>query len=46
MPIEALSRFKVKTYDLLIIDIWLPQMDGFELYGKMKEIDNEVKCVS
>jgi DNA-binding response OmpR family regulator len=42
-PIEALSRFKVKTYDLLIIDIRLPQMDGFELYDKMKEIDNEVK---
>ena len=21
-PIEALSRFKVKTYDLLIIDMW------------------------
>jgi DNA-binding response OmpR family regulator len=33
-PIEALSRFKVKTYDLLIIDIRLPQMDGFELYDK------------
>jgi DNA-binding response OmpR family regulator len=42
-PIEALSRFKVKTYDLLIIDIRLPQMDGFELYDKMKEMDNEVK---
>jgi DNA-binding NtrC family response regulator len=42
-PIEALSRFKVKTYDLQIIDIRLPQMDGFELYDKMKEIDNKVK---
>jgi DNA-binding response OmpR family regulator len=45
-PIEALSRFKVKTYDLLIIDIRLPQMDGFELYDKMKEMDNEVKMCS
>jgi DNA-binding response OmpR family regulator len=42
-PVEALSKFKVNTYDLLIIDIRLPQMDGFELYDKMKEIDNEVK---
>jgi DNA-binding NtrC family response regulator len=41
--IEALSRFKVKTYDLLIIDIRLPQTEGFELYDKMNEIDNEVK---
>ena len=39
-PIEALSRFKVKTYDLLIIDTRLPQINGFELYDKMKEIDN------
>ena len=27
-PIEALSRFKVKTYDLLIIDIRLPGWTG------------------
>ena len=38
-----LSRFRVKTYDLLIIDIMLPRMDGFELYDKMKEIDNKIK---
>jgi len=42
-PIEALSNFKASLYDLLIIDIRLPKMDGFELYDKMKEIDNKVK---
>ena len=42
-PIQALSRFKVNTYDLLVIDIRLPNMDGFELYDKLKEIDNKVK---
>jgi CheY-like chemotaxis protein len=42
-PIQALSRFKENMYDLLIIDIRLPNMDGFELYDKMKEIDNKVK---
>jgi len=42
-PLQALSRFKENTYDLLIIDIRLPNMDGFELYDKMKEIDNKVK---
>src|SRR5918994_6055975 len=42
-PEEALSNFKTGLYDCLIIDIRLPKMDGFELYDKMKEIDNEVK---
>jgi two-component system, OmpR family, response regulator ChvI len=42
-PEEALSNFKNDLYDCLIIDIRLPKMDGFELYDKMKEIDNKVK---
>jgi two-component system, OmpR family, response regulator ChvI len=42
-PEEALSNFKSGLYDCLIIDIRLPKMDGFELYDKMKAIDNKVK---
>src|SRR5919109_4752829 len=42
-PEEALSNFKNGLYDCLIIDIRLPKMDGFELYDKMKAIDNKVK---
>jgi FixJ family two-component response regulator len=30
-------------YDCLIIDIRMPKMDGFQLYDKMKDIDNKVK---
>lgn len=30
-------------YDLLILDIVIPQMDGFKLYREIKEIDNRVK---
>ena len=30
-------------YDCLIIDIRLPKMDGFELYDRMKAIDDKVK---
>jgi two-component system, OmpR family, response regulator ChvI len=40
---ETLSNFKNGLYDFLIIDIRLPKMDGFELYDKMKAIDNKVK---
>jgi DNA-binding response OmpR family regulator len=42
-PEEALSNFRTGLYDFLIIDIRMPKMDGFELYDKMKEIDDKVK---
>ena len=39
----ALSKFKPDYYDLLLIDIKMPKIDGFELYVKINEIDNKVK---
>ena len=42
-PILALSNFKPRLYDLLILDIKMPKMSGLELYQKMKEIDSNVK---
>ena len=40
---EALSNFKPAYYDLVILDIKMPKMDGFELYEKIKKKDGEVK---
>jgi len=42
-PILALKNFQAGSYDLLIIDIDMPQMSGFDLYEKIREIDNKVK---
>jgi CheY-like chemotaxis protein len=42
-PLKALESFKPGQYDLVILDIIMPQMVGFEVYEKMKEIDNKVK---
>jgi DNA-binding response OmpR family regulator len=39
----ALSKFKPGVYELLIFDIKMPDMDGFDLYKKIKELDNNVK---
>ena len=42
-PILALKNFKEGSYDLLIIDIVMPEMDGFSLYEEIRKIDNKVK---
>jgi DNA-binding response OmpR family regulator len=42
-PLLFLKNFKAGSYDLLIIDIIMPQMDGFYLYEEIRKIDNKVK---
>jgi len=42
-PILALKNFKAGSYDLLLLDIKMPEMDGFHLYREMKKIDDSVK---
>jgi CheY-like chemotaxis protein len=40
----ALSMFKAgNKYDLLILDIKMPDMNGFDLYEELRKIDNKVK---
>ena len=40
---EALSNFRPNYYDLVILDIKMPKMDGFELYDNLKKRDSNVK---
>jgi DNA-binding response OmpR family regulator len=42
-PLEALSKFRPGLYDLLILDVRMPAMSGFQLYRKIRDIDNKVK---
>ncbi len=42
-PETALSNFKPGKYDLLLLDIKMPKMNGFELYEKIKKIDGNAK---
>jgi DNA-binding response OmpR family regulator len=41
--VEALSKFRPGLYDLLILDIRMPGMNGFQLYKKIRDVDNKVK---
>jgi DNA-binding response OmpR family regulator len=38
-PLVALSEFKPNFYDLILIDIEMPKMNGFDFYVKAMEID-------
>jgi CheY-like chemotaxis protein len=42
-PILALNNYKINFYDLVILDILMPKMDGYELYIKIREKDPKVK---
>ena len=42
-PLEVLVNFKPNFYDLLVVDIHMPKMNGFELCNKILEIDLNVK---
>ena len=39
----ALKNFKPHYYDLVLIDIKMPQMNGFAFHRKVKAQDKEVK---
>ncbi len=44
-PLLALENFKeeVGSYDLVILDIKMPNMNGFELYRQINKIDDKAK---
>lgn len=42
-PQQALSDYKPGFYDLILIDIKMPGMDGFQLYDKLQSIDSNAK---
>jgi len=39
----ALSKFKTNYYDIALLDIKMPNLDGFDLYKKIKEMDNNIR---
>ena len=39
----ALSKFRANYYDIALFDIKMPYIDGFDLYKKIKEIDNNIR---
>jgi CheY-like chemotaxis protein len=44
-PREALQNFKAGKYELVLLDVKLPEMNGFQLYLEMKKIDSHIKAL-
>ena len=41
-PTQALKSYKPRLYDLIMLDVIMPKMDGFDLYTQLKKTDPEV----
>jgi YesN/AraC family two-component response regulator len=42
-PALGLKNFKSGLYDLLIVDVIMPQINGFDLAEEIKNIDQNVR---
>ena len=42
-PLLALEKFKGHYYSLVILDIKMPELDGFALYREIKTLDKKAK---
>jgi DNA-binding response OmpR family regulator len=42
-PVLALESFRPNRYDLVILDVMMQKMNGFELYNRLKKMEPDVK---
>jgi DNA-binding response OmpR family regulator len=42
-PSFALTNFRAGSYDIIVTDIRMPKMNGFELYREIRKVDSKVR---
>ena len=42
-PLEALSQFKPNFYDIMLVDVYMPDMNGFQLCEEILELDVNIR---
>jgi DNA-binding response OmpR family regulator len=40
-----IGKYSPSFYDLLLLEVCMPKMNGFELYRQMRKIDSKVKVM-
>lgn len=43
--VEAITKLKEKKFDLLLLDIMMPKMDGFSVMEEMKKMKNKTPVI-
>ncbi|MFL6461406.1 MAG: response regulator [Nitrososphaeraceae archaeon] len=43
--VKALQEFRPNYYDLILLDIKMPKLDGFALYEKIRELDKTLRVI-
>jgi len=42
-PLKAMAEFRASFYDLVLLDVRMPGLNGFELFEKIRSKDQKVK---
>ncbi len=42
---QAWTKINTKPFDLLVLDVWLPQLDGLEFCRQVRKFDSAVKIL-
>ena len=42
-PVVALEKFNSDLYNLVMLDIKMPELNGFELYREIRKLDKKIK---
>jgi CheY-like chemotaxis protein len=42
-PFQVIAHYKPGSYDLVIMDVKMPKINGFELYRELKKVDDKIK---